>query len=193
MNTNLINSQQKIAKGSILDVANQTGKSFAESFLECDAIIAVDVSASMSTRDCQENTSRFDMAVRELEKLQAQLPGKVAVCSFSSSTKFIASGVLKDTESLTDMVKCLEFLKDFDGAGIKIILISDGEPDEKEPTLKLAQTFVTKIDTVFVGNETSKGREFLRQLAEATGGISITNKTQELNLLSSNLRLLLGA
>jgi tryptophan synthase alpha subunit len=91
------------------------------------------------------------------------------------------------------MVKLLKFLKDFDGLGIKIIVISDGEPDEKDETLRIAKTFATKIDTVFVGSETGRGRDFLRDLSTATGGISINNKTSELNLLSSNLRLLLGA
>lgn len=85
--TGLINGAQKIAKGSILDVANQTGKTFAESFLDCDAIIAVDVSASMSTRDCQENASRFDMAVREEKLHPTQKPKELFKYLINEKTK----------------------------------------------------------------------------------------------------------
>lgn len=37
------------------------------------------------------------------------------------------------------------------------------------------------------------GREFLQELAAATGGVSIVNKTEDLGLLKNNLTLLLNA
>lgn len=190
----LIYQNQKIVSGSILGNALSNNISFAESFLDCEAVIMCDVSASMSARDAGKEgmLSRFEAMNIELEKLQNSLPGKLAVCSFSMSAKFCPAGLPKNTESLTDMVKALEFMKDFDDAGIKLILISDGEPDDEYSTLRIAQGFKSKIDTIFVGSEMSAGRDFLRRLAEATGGISIVQETEKLNFLSENVRLLLG-
>lgn len=189
----IINGNQKIVHGSILDRAIQTGASFAESFLDCDAVIMVDVSGSMSTPDAAFGQSRFQAANQQLEKLQGELPGRIAVCSFSDKAKFCATGLPRDTECTTDMVAALAFLKDFDDAGIRLILISDGEPNDEAGTLAAAGKFASKIDTVFVGSEMSAGREFLRKLSAATGGVSICQETKQLDGLSANVRLLLGA
>ena len=91
------------------------------------------------------------------------------------------------------MVKALEFVKRVDGCGIKIILISDGEPNDEAATLSCAKTFSTRIDTVFVGKETSEGRAFLKKLSDATGGISVCQETEKLHFLGTNLKLLLNA
>lgn len=189
----IIHNNQKIVSGSILDRAIQTGTNFAEAFLECDAVIIVDVSASMDCPDAAHGQTRFAAASQQLERLQNELPGRVAVCSFSDNAKFCASGLPRSTEGSTDMVAALEFLKDFDDAGIKLILISDGEPNEEAETLAKAREFKSKLDTVFVGSEMSAGREFLRQLSAATGGVSICQDTKQLEGLSANVRLLLGA
>lgn len=186
-------NNSNIVSGSILDRAMQTNQTFAESFLDCEAVIMTDVSASMDTHDCHNGQSRFEAANEQLKQLQAEMPGKIAVCSFSNSAKFCAAGLPKTTEGTTDMVEALEFMKDFDGAGIRLILISDGEPDDEAATIRLAEKFESKIDTIFVGNEMSSGREFLRRLSMATGGVSIVQNTDKIHLLSSNVRLLLGA
>ena len=178
--------------GSLLDVANQSGLSIAESFMNVDAVILVDVSGSMSERDTASGESRYQVALAELEKLQSELPGKIAVCGFSDHTKFAVGGIPQFSQGMTDMVKALEFIKKVDGCGIKLILISDGEPDDSIATLKIARTFESKIDTVFVEKENSAGRNFLQQLSNATGGISVCQETEKLHFLGTNLKLLLG-
>ena len=189
----IINGNQKIVHGSILDRAIQTGASFAESFLDCDAVIMVDVSGSMETPDAAFGQSRFQAANQQLEKLQGELPGRIAVCSFSDKAKFCATGLPRDTEGTTDMVAALAFLKDFDDAGIRLILISDGEPNDEAGTLAAAGKFTSKIDVIFVGPENGPGADFLRRLAQATGGVYVNNKPETLNQLSGNVRLLLGS
>ena len=91
------------------------------------------------------------------------------------------------------MDDALRFIKIADGAGIKLILISDGEPDSPSETLRVARTFTTKIDTVFIGQPGSPGAEFLRSLSAATGGIATTQKTSELHKLGSTVKLMLEA
>ena len=72
-----------IVAGSLGAVAAQNGKSIAESFVSADAVIIVDTSGSMSQTDSRGGKSRYDVACQELKNLQASLPGKLALLSFS--------------------------------------------------------------------------------------------------------------
>lgn len=186
-------NQALMTKGSLLDVSQNSGLSIAESFMDVAAVILVDVSGSMIECDTNSGESRYNVALDELSKLQSELPGKIAVVGFSDNARFAVGGIPRFAQGMTDMVKALEFVKRVDGCGIKIILISDGEPNEEQATLKLAGTFETKIDTVFVGKETSDGRKFLLELSKRTGGISVCQETEKLHFLGTNLKLLLGA
>lgn len=188
-------NQSNITKGSLADIARTQGTTLAESFLSCDAVVIVDTSASMNVCDVGEDRtrSRYLAACDELRKLQEAMPGKVAVVSFSGSTEFCPGGVPRYIGSTTDMTGALQFVKIADGTGIKLILISDGEPDSPSETLKVARTFTTKIDTIFIGPEGSEGARFLRELSEATGGIATTQKTNELHKLGGTVKLMLEA
>jgi hypothetical protein len=45
----------------------------------------------------------------------------------------------------------------------KIVLVSDGEPDDNaDETLKLAKTFQTAIDVIYIGREGGSGYQFLQ-------------------------------
>lgn len=166
------NSITKVAKGSLQDVATKENKSLAETFMNCDYIILIDMSGSMSEMDALGGKSRFDAAESELRKLQENLPGKIAVIAFSSWPTFCPSGIPTRLGGGTDMLAALQFVKCADDTGIKFILISDGEPGQPQKTLALAKSFRSKIDTIYIGSEQNYtgGRDFLTQLANATGG-----------------------
>lgn len=180
-----------VAPGSLTDVAQKTGQSLAEVFLECEAVVVVDTSGSMAAMD-NRTVSRYTAACQELKRLQAETPGKLAVVSFSDHAQFDPSGVPTDLGSSTGMHKALSFIKIADGTGIRIVLISDGEPDNPAETLRIARTFTSRIDTIFIGREGDDGARFLRELSEATGGIAATQHTHELNKLGATVRLMLG-
>ena len=186
--------QSNITRGSLADVARSQGQTLAEAFLSCDAVVIVDTSASMNVCDVGEDRtrSRYLAACDELRRLQESMPGKVAVVSFSGSTEFCPGGIPRYIGSTTAMQDALAFVKIADGTGIKLILISDGEPNSPSETLRVARTFTTKIDTVFIGQPGSPGAEFLKQLSAATGGIATTQKTSELHKLGSTVRLMIG-
>jgi len=158
-----------ITPGSLAAVVNRDGMSLAESFLNCEIIVLIDQSASMSAADAPGGKSRYDAADAELMALQRQHPGKVAVIEFSSSVKFCPGGVPSREGEFTDMAAALNFVHIADGAS-KIVLISDGEPNSKEATLRAARRFQSPIHTVYIGPESGRGRAFLARLAKATGG-----------------------
>lgn len=169
-------SNQNLVAGSLYDIAKKNNQSIAETFINCDVVILVDTSGSMSDSDNRDGQSRYDVACAELRALQGSLPGKIAVLSFSSDVEFCPSGVAFFQGGGTDMAKALQFAKVADGIpGMRFILISDGEPDYPTDTLRIAASYKNKIDTIYVGPENRPiGRDFLEKLAQTSGGQTIT-------------------
>jgi len=164
-----------IVQGSIQAIANNSGKSIAESFINCDVIVIVDTSGSMAASDSRGGQSRFTVACDELRQLQANLPGKIAVVSFSSTVQFCPGGVPIYEGGGTDMKRALGFVMVADVPDMRFILISDGQPNDPDGTLAVAKQFRNRIDTIYVGPEDRpEGRDFLQRLAAASGGQIVT-------------------
>jgi Mg-chelatase subunit ChlD len=183
---------KSIVQGSLAAVAKQEGQSLAESFLSADAVIIVDTSGSMDARDVpgKADQSRYRVACDELARLQAELPGKVAVVAFSSTVQFVWGGQPPFLNGGTDMAEALRFVKPADGCGMRLVLISDGEPNDPDATMQVAKGFASPIDCVFVGPPGSRGANFLKQLSAATGG---THHTRTIPQLAETVRGLLAA
>lgn len=180
-----------IIQGSISAIAQQNNKSLAESFVSADAIVIVDTSGSMSSSDSRNGKSRYDVACEELAQLQNSLPGKIAVLAFSDDVMFCPSGQPHDYCGGTDLAKALRFAKSADVEGMQFIVISDGEPDDRAEALKVAKTFKNKINVIYVGPEKSpSGRNFLTELAAASGGVAVTADRAQ-GLLEASKKLLL--
>lgn len=186
-------SSSAIVLGSLSDVASRGDMTIAESFINADAVILVDCSASMDARDSRGGRKRFDVALEELATLQAHMPGKIAVIAFSSSVQFVPGGQPPFLCASTDLAAALQFAKVADVPGMRFVVISDGEPDDAQGALAIAATYQNRIDTVYVGPEAyPSGRRFLEQLATAKGGQSLTaDRAQE--LAAKTEQILLGA
>lgn len=165
-----------VVPGSLQNISQQKGITLAESFLDVDVLLIVDMSGSMATHDAPGGLSRYQAAEKELARLQNELPGKIGVVAFSSWPVFVPNGVPPRLDGGTDMKAALEFVKIADDTGIKFILISDGEPNSERETLQVARTFKTPISTIFIGPEMSLGKEFLKKLAAATGGKQVNSE-----------------
>lgn len=182
----------QIIPGSISAIAQQSGRSIAELFTNADVVVIVDVSGSMASKDSM-GKSRYEVACSELASLQNAMPGKVAVIAFSDRTEFCPAGVPLYQGGGTNLVGALRYAKIADVSRIKIILISDGEPNDQEQSINEARKFRNKINVIYVGPENKPaGREFLYKLAAATGGQSIT-ADRAIELSKSIQQLLLKA
>jgi hypothetical protein len=160
-----------IVKGSLGDIAKKQNTPLAETWMGVDMVCLCDTSGSMYREDSRDGKRRYDVMIRELEKIQNGYPGKVAVIGFSSNVEWYPNGVPYFEANMTDMEKALEFIKPIDGLGIAITLISDGVPDDEDATLRVARSFQTKINTIYVGPEHEReGQIFLERLASLTGG-----------------------
>lgn len=184
----------QIVKGSIGQLARESGKSIAQTFVNADMVVLVDTSGSMGTHDAPGGVSRYEAACRELASLQASLPGKVAVLSFSDTVQFCPTGTPTNLGGRTSLAGALEFAKIADVPGMRFIVISDGEPDSESEALAVARTYKNRIDAIYVGSELSgRGRAFLSELTRLSGGVSVTPGATGLNTLCQTIeRLRLG-
>ena len=179
-----------IVPGSISAIAQTSNRSIAEVFLNVEAVILVDVSGSMSANDSKAGRSRYEVALDELAKLQAQMPGRLGIVAFSNSPVFVPGGKPELAGGSTNLAEALRFAKIADTGDVRFVVISDGEPDSETEALTVAAEFRGRIDTVFVGAEGGNGTRFLALLAKRQNGMSLTAaKAQE---LAAATTLLLG-
>jgi predicted subunit of tRNA(5-methylaminomethyl-2-thiouridylate) methyltransferase len=90
----------------------------------------------------------------------------------------------------TNMQDALVFIKMADGCGIRLILISDGQPDDREGALRMARTFTSRIDVIYIGPPDGEGERFLAELANCTGGVLVKTGAAE---IEKSARLLLNS
>lgn len=186
------NNSSSIVKGSLAQIAKDKGQSLAQAFLDADCIVIIDVSASMTADDAPGGKSRYQAACDELTTLQASLPGKIAVLSFSNSCDFCPNGVPHKPRGSTDLAEALRFAKVADVPDMRFMVISDGEPNNESEALSVARTYQNRIDTIFTGSEVSPdGRAFLAKLAKSSGGKTVT--ADRVAQLSTKVQMLLAA
>lgn len=167
----------KIIVGSQQDIANKSNQTLAQTFLSCDLIAVVDISSSMDSRDASNGKSRWEVARKNLVSLQGRYQGKIALIEFALRANYNPSGDLSRPYGSTNLTEALEFVHVADDCGIKIIVVSDGEPDSKDAALAIATRFTQKIDAIYCGDERdlSGGRKFLERLVSVTGGKLISS------------------
>lgn len=183
-------TSQALVPGSLGAISKQNNQSLAETFLSVDALVIVDTSGSMDSRDARGGRERYAVACEELQQLQASLPGKIGVVAFSDTAIFCPGGVPTFLGAGTDLAAALRFVHAADGLDIRFFVISDGYPDSEHEALAEARKFKTRIDVVYVGPEGGPGSDFLAKLAAATGGESVT--ADRVSNLAQNVQLLLG-
>lgn len=183
----------QVVPGSLQDQATASGGSLAETFLNCDLVVLVDTSGSMIDSDAPGGRRRYDAACDELAKLQASQPGKIGVIGFSSYPAFCPGGQPPFQKGGTDLAAALDYARLVDGL-CKVVVISDGQPDNEEAALRAARAYTTsEISTVYVGPEGGAGQDFLRKLAAANRGQSVTaEKTKQLAAKIERLMLSAG-
>lgn len=165
----------EIVPGSISAIAQASGRPLALSMVDCEIVILVDTSGSMSNHDSRGGKSRYDVACEELRILQANNPGKILVISFSDTAIVCLGGVPQYLGGGTMVSRALEYARTYDLPAMKFILISDGEPTDEIQALRVAKTYKNPISTVYVGPEDHPyGREFLSRLASLSGGSSVS-------------------
>jgi len=183
-------------KGSLQSQANKLNITVAQAFLNAEIVVLMDCSASMETDDSLTTdygqgglarSTRYKKACNQLAKLQSENPGKVCLISFSSGQEFSPSGIARWPNGTTDIAGALKFIKPVDGLDCKLVLISDGEPDNDQATMDQARTFKSKLHTIYIGPENGSGADFLKRLSAVTGGQFSNNGVAGIGNLSNTV------
>ena len=186
-------SQSLVAKGSITNVAKSGDVAMA--LMDAKVLVVCDRSGSM-VADARSGKASYQLEDEIVARLQAKYPGQVALAAFNDVAWLCPDGVLPMPTGQTNMLDALRLAQPLADAGLKIIMVTDGEPSHSEQeVLDAAKLFRGKLDTIFVGPEVSMGRKFCKALALAAGGThSDANLKRDPALLEKNLtRLLLAA
>lgn len=132
-------------------------------------VVLFDISGSMNCDDCPGGESRIDV-VNKISKKMQNFP----VYAFSDKVQRTEYNDLLASGS-TDLMQALEVCKHYP----KVILVSDGCPDDKVPTMVKAISLRIPFDTILIGNE-REGKEFMQELSQRTGGKFSTVATSDL-------------
>jgi len=167
-------------EGSMADYQKRTGAGLAKSWLQVKALVVVDISGSMATRDAGDGHRRVDIARMELAKLQKRMPGQIAVVEFNYDARLRRDGSLGEPDGGTNLRGALDYAAELLGPGlerVQIVVVSDGLPDSPEAAVEAGRAMAGKgchLSTVYCGPDTgldaNSGKAFLRQLATAGGG-----------------------
>jgi hypothetical protein len=185
--------QQSIAKGSIRDVA--AGGDNALALLNAKVLVLCDRSGSMS-QEARAGKTCYELEDDIVTRIQAKYPGQVALAAFADVAYLCPTGSLPPPGGNTNMLDALRVAEPLAAVGLRIIMVTDGEPSHDEAeVLQAAKALRGKMDCIFVGPELSAGAEFCKRLARSVGGShSEADLTKGPELLEQNLtRLLLAS
>lgn len=137
---------------------------------EADArpILLLDVSGSM--HQCVNGKRKIDI----LRETVTNFTG-VRMFAFSTYTEEIK--YIPEPQEDTDLTNAFIHLKPIINKDTNLVLVSDGEPNNNESSLKEGESLGIPVNVVFIGNMGSSGEEFMKKLARLTNGREITVET----------------
>ncbi len=153
-------------------------------FKDNTPVVLFDTSGSMCREDCPNGESRITVVNRILKKM-LNLP----VYAFGDKVRRVESEL--GASGSTNLIEALAICQHYS----KVILVSDGCPDDSKQAMIEAVMLKIPFDTILIGSE-PEGEEFMRELSKRTGGNFSTVSTSDINFqekLESGIdRLLLG-
>lgn len=153
------------------------------------AIVIVDCSGSMETRDALGGKRRIDALREILESLRAQHQFQMIVFG----TDAVFASVIREPSGSTMLHLAIDLAANVTGKDSTVILISDGEPDSEALAFQSAARLKAKIQCFFVGQPGGAGEDFLRRLASATGGNFASTPLGTPKSIESKIKYLLEA
>ncbi len=177
----------------------------AGTYSKADVILVIDDSGSMTSNDCGNN--RLDVARNLIENLPQN--SRAAIVSFASSVN-VLQGLTAEQDALREKLTTSYFMSSggtYMYSGINaamglfdeeseeslknIVMLTDGETSElgsHSSVLQAAQNAGVQIYTVGLGNSTSYFNNYLKPLADGTGGrFYLASQADELNAIYENI------
>lgn len=144
-------------------------------------IFLLDISGSMEIY--VEGKSKLD----HLRAIMKDYPESRKVC-FSSDVYCsvdrngnVDCAIPSSAHGSTDLARAIEHLRTLVKRPERIVLISDGDPDDPNAAIREATGFSVPIDIIFIGQKGSSGERFMINLAKLTGGRQFTIEDKSAN------------
>lgn len=135
----------------------------------CDMVIA-DLSSSMDS-SAYENKSRYEC----LQEAMRPYAGRVQVIAFNDRVWEVDADSLPHPEGMTAMEKAFKAAQQL--VPLKVLLISDGCPNNEETAIEEAKALVGPdiirkviIDVLYIGPKDQKAEAFMHRICEIGGG-----------------------
>lgn len=144
-------------------------------------IFLLDISGSMDTYI--EGKSKLD----HLRNIMKDYPESKKIC-FSSDVYCevdrngnVDCTIPASAQGSTDLAGAIRFLRTLVKRPERIVLISDGEPDDGNSAIREATGFSVPIDIIFIGQKGSSGERFMINLSRLTRGRQFTIEDKSAN------------
>lgn len=149
-----------------------------------DTVFILDVSGSMNAY--VGNKRKIDHLREAVDEHIADVP----IISFSDTLWF---DEIPEPNQSTDMTKAFDACKEHYSPK-RILLVSDGQPNNRSSALAAGVSLGVPIDVLFIGAPGEYGEDFMKELAKATKGHELTVDTMnEMNfgkMLTEGVRML---
>jgi len=181
-----------ISKKDLVSRNNEKGLSLSQKLSECleeikvkkdfqKKIFLLDISGSMDTY--VEGKSKLD----HLRDIMRDYPEARKIC-FSSDVYCdvdrngnVDCAIPSSAHGSTDLAKAIGHLRTLTKRPERIVLISDGEPDDSDAAIREAIGFSVPIDIIFIGQKGGSGERFMIKLATFTRGRQFTIEDKSAN------------
>jgi len=147
-----------------------------------NAILLLDISVSMNENmpDNESKINHLRKAVKEIEADISWVAFSDEIYNENGKTVFSKNDPIPDPVGGTELYKGFIHLCDNRNLGFeKVILVSDGLPFGPEAALNRAQELGLPVDVIYIGSDT-RGENFMRQLADETGGKMVVAREVDL-------------
>lgn len=145
-------------------------------------MLLIDTSGSMVANVRKSGKRRIDALRTVVEQLQSR--GHVPMIAFGgpydAQVRFVDR--VPEPDGGTPLAIAIPFAKQY-GAN-RLVVVSDGMPDDPNGSLDAARQFDGRIDVVFIGDPGDGGDDFLDRLAKLTGGTRLQGDLSETGKLA---------
>lgn len=90
----------------------------------------------------------------------------------------------------TPLAQAIELANEY--GATRLVVISDGIPNDRNAAMAAAQAFAGRIDVFYVGAPGSEGEVFLKHLAAKSGGEQFTGSLKDTKLVAGKVLLMLS-
>ena len=165
------NENNALARLANTMMADGTKRDAIEEFMAGSetVMLLIDTSGSMDSPVDHKEPKKCIDALREavaVIKGEGDVPMIAFGGPYDAQVRFVDN--VPDPDGGTPLHAAIDMAKQY--GATRVVVISDGMPDLKDASLEAARRFGGRIDIVFVGQASSGGEVFLKELARITGG-----------------------